>query len=184
MTPNATQRFLMAGVLAVASSGTWAQSTKPGLWEIQNRMGGNAQMDAATAEMQKQMASMPADQRKQMEAMMAAQGVSMPKAATGGGMAIKVCISPDMAARTDMPSQVDGDCTSTVTSRSGNTLKMHFVCKNPPTEGDGTYTFSGDTAYTMKMAMKTNQKGKTESMTMEGQGKWLAASCGNVKPLR
>jgi hypothetical protein len=184
MTPRATPRFLMAGVIALASTCTWAQSTKPGLWEIQNRMGGNAKMDAAMAEMQKQMTSMPASQRKQMEAMMAAQGVSMPKAAAGGGLAMKVCISPDMAARTDMPSQVEGDCTSTVTSRSGNTLTMHFVCKNPPTEGDGTYTFDGDTAYTMKTVMKTTRKGKTETMTMDGQGKWLAASCGNIKPLR
>jgi hypothetical protein len=184
MTHPAPRQFLMATVIALASSSGWAQSTKPGLWEIQNRMGGNPQMDAAMAEMQKQMASMPPAQRKQMEAMMAAQGVSMPKAASGGGVAMKVCISPEMAARTDMPSQIDGDCTTTITSRSANTLKMHFVCKNPPSEGDGTYTFSGDTAYTMKMVMKTTQKGKTESMTMDGQGKWLSASCGDVKPLR
>lgn len=184
MNRYAQRQLLITGAIALASTCTWAQTTKPGLWEIENRMGGNPQMDAAMAEMQKQMASMPPAQRKQMEAMMAAQGVSMPKAASGGGVSMKVCISPEMAARTDMPSQIDGDCTTTITARSANTLKMHFVCKNPPSEGDGTYTFTGDTAYTMKMAMKTTVKGKTEPMTMDGQGKWLAASCGNVKPLK
>jgi hypothetical protein len=99
-------------------------------------------------------------------------------------MALKVCITPDMAARSELPSQSEGQCTSTVTSRSGNTLKMRFVCQNPPSTGEGTYTFSGDTAYTMKMVMTTTRQGKPESMTMDGQGKWLAAGCGSVKPIQ
>ena len=171
-------------VLLVCATAASAQSIKPGLWEMQHKMGGSPQMDQAMAQMQKQMAAMSPAQRKQMETMMGKQGVAMPTPGAGGGMATKICISPEMAARSEMPSQNEGECTSTVTSRSGNTLKMSYVCKNPPSTGEGTYTFSGDTAYTMKMVMNTTRKGKPESMTMDGQGKWLSTDCGAVKPIK
>ena len=61
-----------------------AAQLKPGLWEITNKVGGNAQLDAARAQMQQQLAAMPPEQRKQMEAMMAQRGMSMPGAAAGG----------------------------------------------------------------------------------------------------
>lgn len=170
--------------LLVCAAVTSAQGIKPGLWEINQKLGGNPQMDQAMAQMQKQMAAMSPAQRKQMEAMMGQQGVNMPTAAPGGGMAMKVCISPEMAARSEMPSQTEGDCKTTVTARSGNTMKMSVACKNPPSTGEGTYTFSGDTAYTMKMVMNTTHQGKTETMTMDGQGKWLAADCGAIKPIK
>ena len=45
--------------LMLCSASAFAQSTAPGLWEIQNKMGGNPELDQAMAQMQKQMASMP-----------------------------------------------------------------------------------------------------------------------------
>lgn len=167
--------------LLLCSASAFAQSTAPGLWEVQNKMGGNPEIDKAMAEMQKQLAAMPPAQRKQMEAMMGQSGMSV---GSGGAMTLKVCITPEMAARSELPSQTEGDCTTTITSRSGNTLKSSFACKNPPTTGEGTYTFNGDKAYTMKMAMQTTRNGKPQSMTMEGQGKWLSADCGSVKPIQ
>ncbi|MDZ4103703.1 MAG: DUF3617 domain-containing protein [Hydrogenophaga sp.] len=161
-----------------------AQSTKPGLWEVTQKMGGNAEMDQAMAQMQQQMAGMSPAEKKMMQDMLAKQGMSMPAAGAGGGMAMKVCITPEMAAKQDMPVQTEGECTTTITSRSANTLKMNFVCKNPPSSGEGTYTFSGDTAYTMKMLMKGTKQGKPMSTTLDGQGTWLSASCGAVKPLK
>lgn len=171
-------------VLLACATAASAQSIKPGLWEMQHKMGGHPQMDQAMAQMQQQMAAMSPAQRKQLEAMLGQQGVTMPAPGAGGGMALKVCITPDMAARSELPSQSEGQCTSTVTSRGGNILKMRFVCQNPPSTGEGTYTFSGDTAYTMKMVMTTTRQGKPETMTMDGQGRWLAASCGAIKPIK
>jgi hypothetical protein len=168
----------------VFSAAAHAQSTKPGLWEINQKVGGNAEMDKAMAQMQQQMAGMSPAEKKMMQDMMAKQGMAMPTPAAGGGMAMKVCITPEMAAKQDMPVQAEGDCTTTITSRSGNTLKMNFVCKNPPSSGEGTYTFSGDSAYTMKMLMKSTHQGKPVSTTLDGQGKWLSASCGAVKPMK
>lgn len=161
---------------------THAQTTKPGLWEMTQKMGGNPQMDQAMAQMQQQMASMSPEQRKMMQDMLAKQGMAMPAPAAGGGMTVKMCITPEMAARQDLPVQTEGECTTTVTSRSANVVKMNFVCRNPPSSGEGTYTFQGDTAYTMKMLMKTTHQGKPQNVTLDGQGKWVAANCGNVKP--
>ena len=177
-------RLSALAVMTLASGMVSAQSTKPGLWEISNRVSGNAEMDAAMAQMQQQMAAMPPEQRKMMEEMMARQGVSLPKAGAGGGMSMRICISPEMAARQEMPQQTEGDCTTSVTSRSANSMKVRFECKNPPSSGEGTYTFQGDTGYTMQMAMKTVRNGKTEAMNLNGQGKWLSADCGNSKPVR
>lgn len=170
--------------LLVGATSSFAQSIQPGLWEINHKIGGNPQMDQAMAQMQKQLTAMPPAQRKQMEAMLGQQGVSMPSPAADGGMAMKVCITPEMAARQDMPSQTEGECTTTITSRSTSTMNMKFVCKNPPSSGEGTYTFNGDKAYSVKMVIHTTNKDMPASMTMDGQGKWLSADCGAVKPIK
>lgn len=173
--------LLAACALATAVLPASAQSMKPGLWEIHNKMSGNPEMDQAMAEMQKQFAGMSAAERKQVEAMMAKQGIKMATPSAGGGMAVQVCMTKEMVERNEMPVQ-DG-CKSTVNQRSGNTIKHSFTCTNPPSSGEGQVTFAGDQAYTSKMAIKTVSGGKTETTTMEGRGKWLKADCGNVKPL-
>lgn len=175
-----SSRLLSLGLMALLSSVAHAQSTKPGLWEINQKVGGNAEMDKAMAEMQQQLASMPPAQRKQMEQMMAAQGV---KLGQGGGMSVQVCVTPEMAAQQEVPVQKEGDCTTKVQSRSGNTMKVAFSCKNPPSSGEGTYVFRGDTGYDMKMLVKTTEGGKPVTTTMEGTGRWLGADCGKVKPI-
>ena len=175
-----SSRLLSLGLMALLSSVAHAQSTKPGLWEINQKVGGNPEMDKAMAEMQQQLASMPPAQRKQMEQMMAAQGV---KLGQGGGMSVQVCVTPEMAAQQEVPVQKEGDCTTRVQSRSGNTMKVAFSCKNPPSSGEGTYVFRGDTGYDMKMLVKTTEGGKPVTTTMEGTGRWLGADCGKVKPI-
>lgn len=181
---QAGPRLLSLALASLACSTGWTQTIRPGLWEVSHRVSGNPEMDAAMTQMRQQMAAMPPEQRKMMEDMMARQGVSLPKSGAGGGMSMRICISPEMAARQEMPQQTEGDCTTRVTSRSSNSMKVRFECKNPPSSGEGTYTFQGDTGYTMQMAMKTVRDGKTESMNLDGKGKWLATDCGNIRPVR
>ena len=171
--------LIAAAVLAAASLPVSAQSMKPGLWEIHNKMAGG-EMDAAMAQMQQQMAQMSPAERKQMEAMMAKQGVRM--APSGGGMAVQICMTKEMVERNDPPVQ-DG-CKVTQNQRSGNTHKFAFACSNPPSSGEGQVTYQGPEAYTSKMSVKTSTGGKTDTTTMEGRGKWLKADCGNVKPVQ
>lgn len=102
--------ILCAGLIATPAT---AQTMKAGLWEITNKMGGSgeqgAKMAAAQAQMQKEMAAMSPEQRKQMEKMMGQQGVGMSPCA-GGGMATRICITKEMAARNETPAQTQGDC--------------------------------------------------------------------------
>lgn len=177
---KSTPLLLAAATLALAAA-AHAQTTKPGLWEVTNKMqSSSGEMEKAMANMEKQMAGMPPEQRKQMQDMMAKQGVSMTPGT--GGMTMKVCITKEMADRNELGQQQQGDCKTTQSPRSGNTVKFSYVCTQPPSSGEGLMTFAGDTAYTMKMNTTTSVKGKPEKMSMDASGKWLSADCGAIKP--
>jgi hypothetical protein len=155
---------------------------KPGLWEATNKIGGSPENEQAMARMQQQMAALPPAQRKAMEDMLAKQGVGM-GGASANGMVLKMCITKEMADKQHLPSQTQGDCTTTLSDKTATSLKMNFVCKNPPSSGEGIYTFASDTAYSMKMKMNRDMKGKPETMTMDANGKWLSSDCGAIKPV-
>ena len=175
--------FALAAFIAAAALPAAAQTLKPGLWEITNKMqSGSGQMENAMAQMQQQLASMPPEQRKMIEEQMARSGVKMGSAGPAGGISVKVCMTREMVEKNEMPSQ-QGDCKTTSQSRAGNTMKMAFACTNPPSSGDGQVTFNGSESYSSRMNVSTQVQGKPEKMTMEGSGKWLAADCGDVKPL-
>ena len=172
--------FLFAAILSLDGH---AQAMKPGLWEMRSKMqgGGSGELDKAMAEAQKQMAAMSPEQRKMMQDMMAKQGVTMGSNAAGG-MSIKYCMTREMVERNEIAPQ-EGGCKTSYAPRVGSTMKMSFVCTKPPSSGEGQITFSGSDAYSSKMTLTTSNAGKSEKMTMEGQGKWLSAECGAVKPL-
>jgi hypothetical protein len=165
-----------AGSFSMAAS---AQTLKPGLWETTHQMSSSSgEMEKAQAEM----ANMPPEHRKMMEKMMAEHG--MKKGPGGpGGMSVRTCMTKEMVERNDVPAQ-QGDCKTTSQQRSGNTIKMAFTCTNPPSSGEGQYTIVSPEAYTMKMVVKSAPQGKPETMNMALSGKWLAADCGSVKPVR
>lgn len=173
---------LVAGACALASLSAGAQTLRPGLWEMQHKVQGDARMDQQMAEMQKELAAMPPEERRQMEAMMASRGMQVAPA-EGGGAAMRICITPEMAERNDIPTS-RGDCRTGSQQRSGNTLKMTFTCTNPPSSGDTQVTFNGRESYATRTNVTSTVGGKPETMHMEGRGKWLAADCGNVKPMQ
>lgn len=178
------KRPLLACATLLIAVTTHAQSMKPGLWEITNQMQGapGSKADAAMAQMQKQMAAMSPEQRKMVEDMMAKKGMQM-GAAPGGGMAVKVCLTPEMAARNEVAPTQQGSCTHTPSPRTGNTQKFAFTCTQPPSRGEGQITFTSAEAYSMAMKTVATIKGKEETMDMQANGKWLGSDCGTVKPL-
>jgi hypothetical protein len=172
------KHLLVAGIAAAALGSAGAQSLKPGLWQITHQTQGGGDMGRSMAAMQQQLANMPPEQRKMVEQHMARQGM---QSGPGGGMAVKVCITPEMAQRSQVPGQ-HADCSSTSQARSGNTMKVAFACTNPPSKGEGEVTFTSPEAYTSKMTVTTTVQGKPQQMTMNSSGRWLAADCGSVKP--
>ncbi len=173
--------WLVTAVLTVAGASVQAQTMKPGLWESTSKMGGSPEMEQAMAKMQQQMASMPPEQRKMMEEMMSRQGVSL--GVNGTGMVAKVCVTKEMAERGELPVQHQGDCTTTTSDKTSRGMTMKFTCTNPPSNGEGQFSFSGDNAYSMKMKINSSAQGTPKSMTIDSSGKWLDSDCGAVKPI-
>jgi len=170
---------LVLGALALPAA---AQSMKPGLWEVTNKISGqDGEMQSAMAEMQQMMATMSPEERKQMEAMMAKQGVQLGGGA-GGGMVARMCITPEMAKRSELPMQQQGDCTHARSKGLGGQMKFSFNCKNPRSAGEGEVSFSGDTSYKMQMKVVSGSA-DSDVMMMDASGKWLGADCGNIKPI-
>ena len=171
---------LFALSLLTFATAVSAQAMKPGLWEITNNVqSGGKDLTAAMASMQKQMAAMPPEQRKMMQDMMAKQGVQM-GAGAGGGMSIKMCLTPEMVERNEVAPKQQGDCTHTTSPRVGGTMKYSFKCTKPASSGQGEVTFTSPEAYSMKMSMTSAER----NMDMQANGKWLGANCGDIKPIQ
>lgn len=178
---SATAILSLAAMAALPAS---AQNMKPGLWEVNNKMqSDNGQLAQQMEQMQKQLAAMPPAQRKQMEEMMTKHsGLAMPTM-KDGAMVVKLCMTKEMVAQNHVPVQTQGNCTNQRSPMMGNTMKMSFSCTKPDSSGEGTIQFMGDSAYKMNMKMSSAMSGKPETITMDASGKWLAADCGNIKPL-
>jgi hypothetical protein len=169
---------LLCACLAAASTlPAAAQTLKPGLWELNNRIAsGSSETMAAMAAAQQQMANMPPEQRKMMEQMMAKHGVSM-NLADGGGVKLTYCLTKEMAEKQELPSGQPGQCTTTRTPVPGG-MNVSFTCTKPPSSGNGQVIFNGSTGYSMKMNVNGQGNGKPQQMTVEGTGRWLSADCG------
>jgi hypothetical protein len=175
-------RSVLLLALITASSSALAQQLKPGLWEVRSAaQAAGGEMAKDMAEMQKQLASMPPEQRKMMQDMMAKHGVTLGNAGPGG-MNLRVCMTREMVERNEIPAQ-QGDCKSTASGRTGNTMKVSFTCTNPPSSGEGTVMIVSPEAYTMRMSVNAKAQGKAQRIDMDAAGKWVAADCGAVKPL-
>lgn len=171
--------FAWTAALMLGAASASAQTMKPGLWEVTTRMGGSPEMDKTMAQMQKQLASMPPGQRKQMEEMLGKQGVGL----EANGMTAKVCITKEMIERGEMQTQQQANCKTTITDKTSRSMKIRFTCTNPPSSGEGVYTFQSDNAYTMNMKVTSAVKGAPKATTIDSSGKWLGSDCGSIKPV-
>ncbi len=159
-----------------------AQTMKPGLWEMSHNVSSSdAQMNAAMAEMQKQLAAMPPEQRKAMQQMMERNGVQV-NVGPGGALSSRMCMTKEMIQRKEFPVQ-EGDCKQKVTPVSGNRMKVAFNCGKPPASGEGEIVVDSDTSYRVKMHIKSTDGGEQRNVDMDVTGKWLGADCGNLRPI-
>jgi hypothetical protein len=171
------KRLLVPVALVLATLGpVHAADIKPGLWEFKSAMSmpGMPDMSAQMARMQEEMKKMPPEARKMMEQQMAAQGVAM-----GSGGAIRVCITPEDARRSDIYSgRNDGNCTYSNVSNSAKSVKGKISCTNPKASGDFEAVIDSPTHFTSKMNMQSAEG----SMKADTDARWIAADCGAVKP--
>lgn len=157
-----------------------AQTMKPGLWEhTSSTKSQSGEMERAMAEAQKRLAAMPPEQRKQLE-----QAMGMQLGSTAGGRnTLKICVTQEDAAKFDI--QSDPNCRQQVTQRGGGTVRIKFSCGGEmPSEGEGTMTFKGDSAFSGTFTMQVRSQGKSDQMEITQEAKWLGSDCGALKPVR
>ena len=187
----AIRRLSVAALVLAAALPAAAQlSPKPelGLWETRTKMTVNgrdmlADMRAAQEAMMK---SLPPEQRAQMAEAMKAQGAP--------SETDRECIdaksladwSDPKARLREMEKDMPG-CTFEQTSASGSTLQFRGRCADPQGfTGDfvGTMTMKGAREWTSLYTGKGQSQGRPMDMRVESGGRWVAASCGAVKPQR
>ena len=157
-----------------------AQTIKPGLWETNSKItSGSGKLNDAMAMAQQQLAGMNPEQRARIEGMMARQGVVL----NNDGVVAKVCITPEMAAKQQLPVQQRGNCSFQHAPLAGKTMSYSFSCTNPDGRGEGSATFTSPTSYTASTRVTTTATGASEMVNIDSSGRWLAADCGAVKPM-
>ena len=177
--------LLLISPFAFLAAFTAAQAApvvmKPGLWEIRQTPEMSPDQQAKLEQAQKALAGMSPEQKAMMEKMMAQRGVSMNM--SGGTITIKSCVSKEQAERNTPPvTDTKSNCTHTV-KRNGDTIHTHFVCTDPASEGDSDVTLSSN-GFTSKTRFTHQRNGKTETMSISGDGRWLGTDCGGLKPMQ
>ena len=153
---------------------------KPGLWEIRQQVEMSPDQQAKMAQAQKALANMPPEQKAMMESMMAKQGVAMNIGS--GGITIKSCLSKEQAERNTPPvTDAKSHCTHDV-KRSGNVIRTHFSCADPAAEGESEVTLTND-GFTSKTRITHQRNGKSETISMTGDARWMGSDCGGLKPM-
>lgn len=159
-----------------------AQDMKPGLWELSNDVGSpDPQMQAAIGAVRKQLADMTPAQRQAMQQLLDKNGVQLDVGA-GGALRTQMCVTPEMIARKEVPMQ-QGDCAYRMSPLGANRLKVNFSCTRPHASGEGEMTVDTPTRYHARMTVR-NQDPPNQTVDMLVDGRWLATSCGNVRPIR
>ncbi len=180
------KKLILAAALPLLAAHAFADSgMKAGLWEVKtlkqmvDGQDMKAQMAAAQAQMQQQMASMPPEQRKQMEAMLGRQGMG-----AGGGGTMRMCISEEMAKRDTPVVDPEGRCQPAKMSRSGNTMRYEIDCTvdGRRSQGKGESTFSGNTIHS-RMDMTTTDARGRHTMQTESQMNYLGRDCQGLAPV-
>jgi len=167
---------------ACAALPAGAQTMKPGLWSLSNRMTSNdPQLAQAMSAMQQHMANMSPEQREQMQKMMQQNGMQLDIGA-GGAVQTKLCMTREMAERKEFPVQ-QGDCKQTFTQQSSTRGHIAFSCTKPRVSGEGDVTADSDTSYRAHMKIKSEEQGRDQVVDMDVTGKWLSADCGNIRPI-
>jgi hypothetical protein len=150
---------------------------KPGLWETttSTEIGGMA-MPAIPPEA---LANMPPEQRARMQAMMNGQG-------SGNTMTSQSCVTEKDLERGFRPETTkEQSCKVDSVAVNGKTQEAHVTCTNSHGNSTGVFrmTATSRESYEGTMDMNTTVNGRAMTMKMRMKGKWLGASCGNVKPI-
>ena len=151
---------------------------KLGLWEARTTARDADGKDILPPE-QAAMAKMPPEARARMAEMMKARGMPMPDA-TG---AIKMCLTKELLDTGRFQQMAaDAGCTTTYSTQTATAWKWHSSCPALHVESDGEAAFT-DTSIRNTITSTVTSNGQARTTTRISTSKWLAADCGDVKPI-
>ena len=172
-------------ILCAANASAQLPNIKPGLWQLDVTVPGQAQghpMAGYVEKMKSQMASLPPEQRKELEKSLAdleARGTEF----TGNGLRTKECITKENIAKFDLLGKKGPDSCTRNSSPTVGGVKVSMTCTQPQMKVDAAIKFQGEKAYTFEsLATVTGPDGKAMSQKSTGSGKWLGSDCGKIKP--
>lgn len=151
----------------------------PGLWVVQHQgtMGNNGvtmPIPDAT-QMQAMMKNLPPQMRAQVEKHVGANGTAM-----ASGQDVKVCISPEQAAKNEFPTDPSGQCKLMNNTRTGNTIAIKMQCSKG--DVDAVITLHDAQSWSSTMKGSAQNGAQNYTMDMQATGKWLGNDCGTLKP--
>lgn len=182
--PKATfsRLTLLSLLLVLVVIAAHAAGLKPGLWEtkvVKQVVDGRdmtAQLAASTAQMQQMMANMTPEQRARIQ--------SMPGAGFSGNGTVQICVSPEMAKRDQPIMDNQGHCPPANVKHDGNVTIYEFSCSSNGStrQGKGETTTNGDVVTNRLDMTMQGAGGKTHTMHIESEMRYIGADCGSVKP--
>lgn len=168
----------LAGAVAAAGP-TPVPPVKAGLWEVRMSVIDADGREVASPE-QAAFARMSPEARARMADAMKARGVSMPDA---NGVT-RTCLTKALFESGSWQQLAsDNGCTTNFSTQSATTWKWHSSCTTIKSESDGETVFSNAERYKTNVTTTATVVGKTKTTTRVLEGKWIAADCGDVKPL-
>ena len=166
----------LASPLLISTAHSAETNLRPGLWEI-----------TTSSDLLRLVPHIPADQMQSIKDLANQYGLEMPQIENGAAIS-KACITAEMANQKSPPIFGDNQlgCTTKNSTRTGNNYKMDFVCDSADLQGNG--TAEGAITSPESFSGKTKFNGSAQGNAMNEQadvsGKWVGASCGDVKPLQ
>jgi hypothetical protein len=169
------KKTLFAAALIFPLSSFAALDIKPGLWTTKMTIEIAGQKIDPAMMMDTAFAIMSDEQKKKVQDMIAKSGHSMPKMDKDGA---KTCWTADMLKDPNKVTETE-ECKTTITSQTSKKVVGTFKCTEPEATGTFEWNAKSQTAYSAVMTGKTAD-GK--SAIIRGEGKFLSADCGKLKP--
>jgi hypothetical protein len=150
-------------------------NVKPGLWEIASE----GKIDGAPPIPEDQLARLTPEQRAKFEAAMQASMANAAKPRLS-----KNCVTPEKIARgLDIGQHSDAACQKKVVANSSSELQLNEDCSTDKgnTVISEHFQLSGSENMTGSVHVVRTVNGKSMTVDSTIHGKWLGASCGDIK---
>lgn len=167
--------FVSLSLLFLPTANSAETNMRPGLWEI-----------TTTSDLLWLVPQIPQDQMDNLKDIAKEYGFDMPQIQNGAATS-SACITQEMANQKNPPDfyQNQMGCTAKNATISGNKYRLDFVCTNAQLKGNGTAegTFVSMERIKGQTQFKGFAQGNPINEKADISGRWINASCGNVKPL-